>query len=162
MKKVAVLIEEGFEESELLLTVDIMRRAEIDCRIVSCLNNKVQGKNNIIVQSDLRFDNTDFFEYDMIIIPSGFTNKESVLSMLSYYNQHKKWIGIMGNSISLLDEKSLGDDELFSIRGNILINKGFSTTYAFIYHCLEILGINSEPIKQRMVYYNSFNERVVV
>ena len=68
----------------------------------------------------------------------------------------------MGNSISLLDEKSLGEDELFSIRGNILINKGFSTTYAFIYHCLEILGINSEPIKQRMVYYNAFNERVVV
>lgn len=161
MKKVAVLIDEGFEESELLLTVDIMRRAEIDCRIVSRLNNLVQGKNNIIVQSDLRFENTDFFEYDMIIIPSGFTNKESVLSILSYYNQHNKWIGIMGSSISLLDEKSLAKDELFSFRGNILINKGFSTTYAFIYHCLEILGINSEPIKQRMVYYNAFNEKKV-
>ena len=66
MKKVAVLIENGFEESEVLLTVDIMRRAEINCRIISLNNIEVLGKNNIIVQSDLRFENTDFFEYDKI------------------------------------------------------------------------------------------------
>lgn len=109
MKKVAVLIEDGFEESELLLTVDIMRRAEIDCRIVSLNNIEVLGKNNIIVQSDLRFENTDFFEYDMIIIPSGFTNKESISPILDYYNQHKKWIGFMGNSISLIKTKPILD-----------------------------------------------------
>ncbi len=160
MKKVAVLIEEGFEESELLLTVDIMRRAEIDCKIIS-LNNKVQGKNNIIVQSDLRFENTDFYEYDMIIVPSGYTNKKSILPILDQYNQYNKWIGLMGNSISLINTKPLLDNELFSVRENILINKGFSTTYAFIYHCLELLGIDSEPIKQRMVYYNAFNEKKV-
>lgn len=160
MKKVAVLIEEGFEESELLLTVDIMRRAEIDCKIIS-INNKVQGKNNIIVQSDLRFENTDFFEYDMIIVPSGYTNKKSILPILDQYNQYNKWIGLMGNSISLINTKPLLDIELFSVRENILINKGFSTTYAFIYHCLELLGIDSEPIKQRMVYYNAFNEKKV-
>lgn len=161
MKKVAVLIEEGFEESELLLTVDIMRRAEIDCRIVSLLNNKVQGRNNIIVQSDLRFENTDFFEYDMIILPSGFTNKEAVSHILEYYTQHNKWIGLMGNSILLINTKPLLDNELFSVRENILLNKGYSTTYAFIYHCLELLGINSEPIKQRMIYSNAFNEKKV-
>jgi len=161
MKKVAVLIEDGFEESELLLTVDIMRRADIDCRIVSRLNDKVQGKNNIIVQSDLRFENTDFFEYDMIILPSGFTNKESVSQILEYYTQHNKWIGLMGNSTSLINTKPLLDNELFSVRENILLNKGYSTTYAFIYHCLELLGINSEPIKQRMIYSNAFNEKKV-
>lgn len=161
MKKVAVLIENGFEESEVLLTVDIMRRAEINCRIISLNNIEVLGKNNIIVQSDLRFENTDFFEYDMIIIPSGVTNKESISPILDYYNQHKKWIGLMGNSISLINTKPLLDNELFSKRENILLNKGYSTTYAFIYHCLELLGINSEPIKQRMVYYNAFNEKKV-
>jgi hypothetical protein len=67
----------------------------------------------------------------------------------------------MGNSISLINTKPLLDNELFSIRENILLNKGYSTTYAFIYHCLELLGINSEPIKQRMVYYNAFNEKKV-
>lgn len=160
MKKVAVLIEEGFEESELLLTVDIMRRAEIDCKIIS-LNNKILGKNNIIVQSDLRFENTDFFEYDMIIVPSGYTNEKSILPILDQSNQYNKWIGLMGNSISLINTKPLLNNELFSVRENILINKGFSTTYAFIYHCLELLGIDSEPIKQRMVYYNAFNEKRV-
>ena len=161
MKKVAVLIEEGFEESELLLTVDIMRRAEINCRIISLNNIEVLGKNNIIVQSDLRFENTDFFEYDMIIIPSGYTNKKSILPILDQYNKYNKWIGLMGNSILLINTKPLLDNELFSVRENILINKGFSTTYAFIYHCLELLGIDSEPIKQRMVYYNAFNEKKV-
>lgn len=161
MRKVAVLIDHGFEESELLLTVDIMRRAEIDCRIISIKNNEVQGKHNISIQSDTIFDSTDFFEYDIIIIPSGFTNKVSISSILDYYNQHKKWIGLMGNSCSLINIKTLLDNELFSVKENILLNKGFSTTYAYIYYCVELLGIDSEPIKQRMVYYNAFNEKMV-
>jgi hypothetical protein len=161
MKKVAVLIDNGFEEIELLLTVDIMRRAEIDCRIISIKDNEVNGKHNITIQSDLRFENTDFFEYDMIIIPSGFNNKESISTILNDYIKHKKWIGLMGNAISLINTKPLLDNELFSLSDNILLNKGYSTTYAFIYHCLELLGIDSEPIKQRMVYYNAFNEKKV-
>jgi protein deglycase len=161
MKKVAVLIDNGFEEIELLLTVDIMRRAEIDCRIISIKDNEVNGKHHITIQSDLRFENTDFFEYDMIIIPSGFNNKESISTILNDYIKHKKWIGLMGNAISLINTKPLLDNELFSLSDNILLNKGYSTTYAFIYQCLELLGIDSEPIKQRMVYYNAFNEKKV-
>lgn len=161
MKKVAVLIDNGFEESELLLTVDIMRRAEIDCRIISIDDIEVQGKHQITIQSDQRFENTDFFEYDMLIIPSGFNHKTSISPMINDLIQHKKWVGLMGDSISLVNTKPLLENELFSVRENIVLNKGFSTTYAFIYHCLELLGINSEPIKQRMVYYNAFDEKKV-
>jgi len=161
MKKVAVLIDNGFEESELLLTVDIMRRAEIDCRIISIDDIEVQGRHQITIQSDQRFENTDFFEYDMLIIPSGFNHKTSISSILDDLIQHKKWVGLMGDSISLVNTKPLLENELFSVRENILLNRGFSTTYAFIYHCLEILGIDSEPIKQRMVYYNAFDEKKV-
>jgi len=161
MKKVAVLIDNGFEESELLLIVDIMRRAEIDCRIISFKDNEVQGKHFITIKSDLKFENTYFFEYDMIIIPSGFNNKESISPILNDYIKHKKWIGLIGDAISLINTKPLSDNELFSVRENILFSKGFSTTYAFVFYCLELLGIDSEPIKQRMVYYNAFNEKKV-
>ncbi len=161
MKKVAVLIDNGFEESELLLTVDIMRRAEIDCRIISLDDIEVHGKHEITVLSNLRFENTDFFEYDMLIIPSGFNHKTSISSMINDLIQHKKWVGLMGDSISLVNTKPLLENELFSVRENILLNKGFSTTYAFIYHCLELLRVDSEPIKQRMVYYNAFDVKKV-
>ena len=147
MKKVAVLVDHGFEECETLITVDIMRRADINCHIVSFTDNNVQGANKIVIRSDLIFQNADFSNYDMIIILSGFTHKESVLSILDYYNHHNKWIALMGNSISLINTKPLIGEALFSVNNTILLNKGYATTYTFIYHCLELLGVDSEPIK---------------
>ena len=43
MKKIAVLMAEGFEESETLIIVDILRRAELSCDTIYFGDKLVKG-----------------------------------------------------------------------------------------------------------------------
>ena len=47
MKKAIVLLAEGFEEGESLLTIDILRRAGISCVSSSIKDREVKGCNGI-------------------------------------------------------------------------------------------------------------------
>lgn len=49
MKKVAVLLAEGYEEGESLETTDILRRCGITCVTVSIKEKTVTGCNGITV-----------------------------------------------------------------------------------------------------------------
>ena len=70
MKKVCVLLAEGFEEIEALTVSDVMRRANIECDLVSMNNDKkVKSSHGVIVEADKTFD--DKMEYDLVVIPGG-------------------------------------------------------------------------------------------
>ena len=70
MKKVAVLLADGFEEIEALTVVDILRRANVDT--VSITDEyKVRGSHGINVQTEDLFDEVNFVEFDMIVLPGG-------------------------------------------------------------------------------------------
>lgn len=72
MKKVALFLADGFEEIEALGTVDILRRAEIDIVTVSITENTiVTGAHNIPVTADKKFNDIDFTNFDMLILPGG-------------------------------------------------------------------------------------------
>lgn len=72
MKKVALFLANGFEEIEALGTVDILRRAKIDIVTVSITDdNIVTGAHNIPVRADKTFTDTDFVNFDMLILPGG-------------------------------------------------------------------------------------------
>ena len=72
MKKVALFLAKGFEEIEAIGTIDILRRAQIDVVTVSITDNKtVTGTHNIPVIADHTLNDTDFENFDMIILPGG-------------------------------------------------------------------------------------------
>jgi 4-methyl-5(b-hydroxyethyl)-thiazole monophosphate biosynthesis len=72
MKKVALFLAKGFEEIEAIGTIDILRRAQIDVVTVSITDNKtVTGTHNIPVIADNTLNDTDFENFDMIILPGG-------------------------------------------------------------------------------------------
>ena len=52
MKKVAVMLADGFEDIEALATVDILRRAGILVDMVSIKNEEVKSAHNVIVKAD--------------------------------------------------------------------------------------------------------------
>ena len=57
MKKVCVLLAEGFEEIEALTVSDVMRRANIECDLVSMNEEKiVKSSHGVIVEADKIFD----------------------------------------------------------------------------------------------------------
>ena len=72
MKKVALFLAKGFEEIEAIGTIDILRRAQIDVVTISITDNKtVTGTHNIPVIADKTLNDTDFENFDMIILPGG-------------------------------------------------------------------------------------------
>ena len=72
MKKVSVLLADGFEEVEALTVVDLLRRATIYVDTVSVTEEyTVHGSHGINVQTEDLFEEVNFVESDMIVLPGG-------------------------------------------------------------------------------------------
>lgn len=69
---VLVHLATGFEEIEALTVVDLLRRVDIEVGTVSVTNVRtVTGAHNIKVTSDYLFDEIDYDECEMIVLPGG-------------------------------------------------------------------------------------------
>lgn len=72
MTKVYLFLADGFEEIEALTVVDLMRRASIDITMVSVTGRKqVTGSHQIVVMTDELFEEVDFSEADLLVLPGG-------------------------------------------------------------------------------------------
>lgn len=62
----------GFEEIEALTAVDLLRRADIQVQTVSIEDKKeVTGAHNITVSADILFEEADYSQCEMIVLPGG-------------------------------------------------------------------------------------------
>ena len=69
---VYVHFAEGFEEVEAVTIVDLLRRAAIDVKMVSIMEDKmVEGAHGMQIQADLLFEEADYDGCDMIVLPGG-------------------------------------------------------------------------------------------
>jgi len=67
-----IFLTTGFEEIEALATIDILRRGGVDIRSVSLTDNKVVSSGRLIsVITDYLFDEVDFTDVQMLILPGG-------------------------------------------------------------------------------------------
>ncbi|MGN1165696.1 MAG: DJ-1 family glyoxalase III [Lachnospiraceae bacterium] len=72
MIKVSVLLADGFEEIEALTVVDLLRRAQIYVGTVSIMEDyMVHGAHGINVQAEDLFDEVNFADADVIVLPGG-------------------------------------------------------------------------------------------
>lgn len=72
MSKVYIFLADGFEDIEGLTVVDLMRRAQIDIQTVSIKDTKeVQTSHGITLFADHIFEETDFGDADMLVLPGG-------------------------------------------------------------------------------------------
>lgn len=70
--KVLLFLATGFEETEAVTTIDILRRAKLTVTTVSIQHEKaVIGAHNITLMADALFDDVDFEQYDAIVLPGG-------------------------------------------------------------------------------------------
>ena len=72
MQKVLVPLAAGFEETEAVSIIDVLRRADVEV-LVASLNDDmlVKGANNIVIQADLHVKSVSADELDMIVLPGG-------------------------------------------------------------------------------------------
>lgn len=179
MKKVCVLLAEGFEEIEALTVSDVMRRANIICDLVSINKDKqVKSSHGIIVEADKLFE--DNMEYDLVVIPGGMpgaTNlrdDKRVINLIKKQNKEGKLIGAICAGPIVLGKAELTEgrnitsypgyenelpnckyleDEVV-VDGNIITSRGPATAMAFSYKLLEKLGYENlvEGISSGMLY----------
>lgn len=100
MRKILMLIHNGFEEIEALTTVDLCRRAGLEVCVCSMTGNEMlQGAHAIRVKADALFENVTPQSYDMVILPGGLPNATSlrddqrVMDVLRDFHKKRKWLG---------------------------------------------------------------------
>ena len=85
-----LFLDNGFEEIEALTTVDLLRRAGVELTTVAIRGEiQVTGAHQIIVHADRLFDDCDFADAEMLILPGGaahLENHEALCNLLKKHN----------------------------------------------------------------------------
>ena len=82
-KKVAVHLADGFEEIEAITIIDVLRRAGVDVVTVSITGKlDVYGAHQIKVSADVIFEQVNYDEIFMIVLPGGMPGSSNL-------NEHK-------------------------------------------------------------------------
>ena len=176
--KVAVLLAEGFETIEALTTVDILRRAGVECHTFATKNQEVTTSHHITLKADKVF-NEEIKEYDMGVLLVGglgsvnLRDDERVIQLLKKFNNENKIIAaICAGPISLGKaglsegknvtcypgfEDQLGNcnyqEELVVVDGNIITGRGPAAAIPFAFEILkQIAPEKVEEIKKAMLF----------
>ena len=79
MKNLYIQLAEGFEETEAVTIIDVLRRAELNVISVSITGNRmVKGSHNIEIKADILFEEVDFTTGEMIILPGGMPGSKNL------------------------------------------------------------------------------------
>ena len=108
-KRVSVFLADGFEEIEGLTVVDLLRRAGVEVTTVSIKDElTIHGAHKIDVQADKLFDEVNYKEEDMVVLPGGMPGTlnlgahEGVKNVLEQFYGEKKFIGAICAAPSVL------------------------------------------------------------
>lgn len=75
---VYILLGTGFEETEAIAPLDLLRRAEIPVMTVGVNGKVVYGGHKIGVEADITLEEMDLTDMDMIVLPGGLGGVASV------------------------------------------------------------------------------------
>ena len=94
---VYLFLENGFEETEAIATLDFALRGGVDVKTVS-KEKYVTGNHNITVKADLSFDEISFEGLEGVILPGGLPgttnleNNQDVIKYLEYCHKNSLMI----------------------------------------------------------------------
>ena len=75
---VYVLLGTGFEETEAIAPIDILRRAGVPTMTVGLNGKIITGGHGIGVEADITVDEMDLTDLDMIVLPGGLGGVASI------------------------------------------------------------------------------------
>ena len=126
MKKVYVLLAEGFELIEALTPVDVLRRCGADVKTVSISeDNFVTSAQKVTVKSDLLLNESNLHDGDMLILPGGYPGYENlgkdsnVGELVKFYTKEGKYIGAICGAPSVLACNGIGEGKMVTCHTSI-------------------------------------------
>ena len=178
MKRVACYLAPGFEETEALMTIDILRRANVFVDIISINEKQVLGAHQIEVVADKLWDE-QLINYDMIFLPGGqpgtnnlMADERVIENVQAYYEDGKLVAAIcaaplvldkagllVGKKITSYPGVSEGNfiqsdyvEDPVVVDGNIITSRGVATVAQFAWTLLKELGIDPTPYQESMLF----------
>ena len=167
MKKVYVLLAEGFEEVEALTPVDLLRRAGVEVVVVSTTGEKVvTGARKSRVDADILLSDVEI-DADILVLPGGIPGvpnlkaNTEVISMIEKYVDAGKYLAAICAGPSIPGEMGLlkghnatvypgmedtlqgacwtGEDVPVAVSGQFITSRGVGTAIDFALKMIEIL-----------------------
>ena len=96
-KKVLAFALDGFEETELVAPVDILRRGGIFVDFATVGKSTIKSSHGFVFSEILNLNTLDLSVYDAVILPGGAHYKECVkskeiISTLKYFKENNKFL----------------------------------------------------------------------
>lgn len=176
-----LFLAEGFEETEAVVTIDILRRGYTDLKTVSVSGDKaVTGAHGITLMADISINEVKKSDAEAFILPGGMpgtTNlaeSDEVKNLLLYGNENEKLIcaicaapSVLGKCGILKGKRAVCypgfEDFLDGAKvyeqpvmhdGNIITSRGVGTAHLFAETILTALKgeFVAEPVIKGMLY----------
>ena len=112
---VYMLLGTGFEETEAITPLDLLRRAGISVLTVGVNGKTVYGGHNIGIEADITIDEMDLTALDMIILPGGLGGVASVraskaaMDALSFAHANEKYVAAICAGPTVLADLGITD-----------------------------------------------------
>ncbi len=174
--KIAFILADGFEDSEMVVTRDLLVRAGFDVTLFGLGKKIVEGSAGIKIISDEQFSPEKLEGFDGVVLPGGrgykyLLQSESVRKSLKEANEKKKMIAAICAAPVVLAEAGILDDVKATVypgfekkiphprNGSVVVDKNIITANgpgAAFHFGLKIIEYflgkgSSEKIKNEMV-----------
>ena len=112
---VYVLLGTGFEETEAIAPIDLLRRAGISVQTVGLNGKIVYGGHGIGIEADITPEEMDFSQMDMIVLPGGLGGVASILACpqamdaINYAYTHQRFIAAICAAPTILAQLGITD-----------------------------------------------------
>lgn len=112
---VYVLLGTGFEETEAIAPIDLLRRANIDVLTVGLNGKTVYGGHNIGIATDITPEEMDLSAMDMIVLPGGLGGVASIracrnaMEAIRYAYENGRFVAAICAAPTILAELGITD-----------------------------------------------------
>ena len=111
------LLGTGFEETEAIAPLDLLRRAGIPVMTVGLNGKTVYGGHNIGIETDITVGQMDLTDLDMIVLPGGLggvqsiRNCEEALNAISFAWENNKYVAAICAGPTILADLHITDNK---------------------------------------------------
>ena len=112
---VYLLLGTGFEETEAIAPLDLLRRAGVEVLTVGITGKTVYGSHNIGIVADITIDEIDLTQLDMIILPGGLGGVASAraskpaMDALAFAWENRKYVAAICAGPTVLADLGITD-----------------------------------------------------
>lgn len=164
MKKILVLLANGFEDIEAIASMDIWRRGKIHVDSASIEAIEVRsGLGNKLI-ADFHISDIQKEDYDLLFLPGGggvkhLDDSEQVKQLIQWFMDHNKLVSAICAAPLILGKMGLLDNRVYTCYptfekfapdgkyqitgviqdGNIITGRGVAYVFDFAFYILELL-----------------------